>query len=78
MAPLNVKFPCGTQFTFGSLTFVTGEGDLKMLPLEAALERLMLVHGTDPCSPANSSTSGGVCSRSDPCAWLFIRIVEIV
>jgi hypothetical protein len=78
MAPLDVKFSHGTQFTFGSLTFVTGEGDLKMLPLEAALERLMLVHGPDPCSPANSSTSGGVCSGSNPCEWLFIRIVEIV
>jgi hypothetical protein len=29
----NLKFPLGTQFTFGSLTFVAGEDeDLKMLP----------------------------------------------
>jgi hypothetical protein len=74
-----VKFPHGTQFTFGSLTFVAGEdGDLKMLPLEAALERLVLVHGYDPCSPANSSTLGGAYSRSDPCVGLLIRTVEII
>jgi hypothetical protein len=29
----DVKFPLGTRFTFGSLTFAIGEdGDLKMLP----------------------------------------------
>jgi hypothetical protein len=29
----DMKFPLGTQFTFGSLTFAMGEdGDLKMLP----------------------------------------------
>jgi hypothetical protein len=29
----DVKFPLGTRFTFGSLTFAAGEdGDLKMLP----------------------------------------------
>jgi hypothetical protein len=35
MAPwtFDVKFPLGTRFTFGSLTFATGEDeDLKMLP----------------------------------------------
>jgi hypothetical protein len=35
MAPwsFDVKFPLGTQFSFGSLTLVAGEdGDLKMLP----------------------------------------------
>jgi hypothetical protein len=35
MAPwtFDVKFPCGTQLTFMSLTFAAGEdGDLKMLP----------------------------------------------
>jgi hypothetical protein len=42
MAPwtFNVKFPYGTQFTFGSLTFVAGEDrNLKMLPLGSAPER---------------------------------------
>jgi hypothetical protein len=54
MAPFDDKFPRDTQFTFGSMTFTAGEGgDMKMLPLEAALERLVLVHGPDPCSPAN-------------------------
>jgi hypothetical protein len=29
----DMKFPLGTQFSFGSLTFAVGEdGDLKMLP----------------------------------------------
>jgi hypothetical protein len=29
----DVKFPLGTKFTFGSLTFAAGEGgDLRMLP----------------------------------------------
>jgi hypothetical protein len=29
----DVKFPRGTEFTFGSLTFAAGEdGDLRMLP----------------------------------------------
>jgi hypothetical protein len=33
----NVKFPCGTQLIFGSLTFATGEDeDLKMLPPRAS------------------------------------------
>jgi hypothetical protein len=79
MAPLDVKFRCDTQFTFGLLTFVAGEdGGLKILPLEAALELLVLVQGPDPCSPANSSTLGGAYSGLDPCAGHFIRTVEIV
>jgi hypothetical protein len=49
-----------------------------MLPLKAALERLMLVHGPDPCSPMNSSTSNDTCSGLDPCAGLFLHTVEIV
>jgi hypothetical protein len=79
MTPFDVKFPHDTQFTFRSLTFVVWEeGDLKMLPLEAALERLVLAHGPDPYSPANSSTSGGAYSKLDPYARLFIRTVEII
>jgi hypothetical protein len=32
MAPLDVKFPLDTQFTFGSLTFIMGEdGDQRYL-----------------------------------------------
>jgi hypothetical protein len=81
MAPwtANVKFPHGTQFTFESLTFAVEEdGDLKMLPLEVALECLTLVHGHDPCSPVSSTTSGGAYLGSDPCAGLFIRTVKII
>jgi hypothetical protein len=79
MEPFNLKFPGGTQFTFGSLTISTGEdGNMKMLPLEATLECLVLVHGPDPCSPANSSALDGACSRSDPCVGLFLRTVKIV
>jgi hypothetical protein len=48
MAPkaLDVKFLCGTQLTFRSLTFATGEdGDLKMLrpgpaPVHLAQDRI--------------------------------------
>jgi hypothetical protein len=41
MAPwtFDVKFPRGTKFTFGSLTFAAGEdGDLRMLPPAEATE----------------------------------------
>jgi hypothetical protein len=54
----DMKFPLGTQLTFGSLTFAVGEdGDLKMLPPGPAPEHL---------TPALSSTSGDVCSGLDP------------
>jgi hypothetical protein len=72
MAPwsFDVKFPCGTQFTFGSLTFVAGEdGDLKMLPPGTAPEHP---------APAPSSTSGGTCSGSNPFAGLYIRTAKLV
>jgi hypothetical protein len=81
MAPwmTNIKFPRGTQFTFGTLTSTEGEdGDLKMLLLEAALERVTLVHGHHPYSSASSSTSGGACLGSDPWAGLFIRTIKII
>jgi hypothetical protein len=77
--PWPITFSHDTQFTFGSLTFITSEdGDLKMLLLEVALENLVLVHEPDLCSPANSSTSDSACLGSDPCVGLFIRTVEIV
>jgi hypothetical protein len=72
MAPwsFDVKFPCGTQFNFGSLTFVAGEdGDLKMLPPGTAPEHP---------APAPSSTSGGTCSGSNPFAGLYIRTAKLV
>jgi hypothetical protein len=66
----DMKFPFGTQFTFGSLTFAVRENeDLKMLPPRPALE-----HPT----PAPSSTSGSTCSGSDPFAGLYIHTTKLV
>jgi hypothetical protein len=66
----STKFPHGTQLIFGSLTFAAEEdGDLKMLSTGPAPEHLAL---------ASSSASGGSCSRSDPCAGVYIRTVKIV
>jgi hypothetical protein len=65
-----VKFSLGTQFTFGSLMFVTGEdGDLKMLPPGTAPEHL---------APAPSSTLGGTCSGLDSCAGLYIHTTKLI
>jgi hypothetical protein len=67
---LDAKFPCGTQLTFGSFNFATGEdGDLKMLPPGSAPEHPAL---------ASLSTSGGSCSGSDPCAGSYIRTAKII
>jgi hypothetical protein len=42
----DVKFPLGTQFTFGSLTFAAGEDEyLRMLPPGPALERIAPTDG---------------------------------
>jgi hypothetical protein len=66
----DVKFPCGTQHTFRSLTFAVREDrDLMMLPPGLAQEHLAL---------ASLSTLGGSCSRSDPCVGSYIRTVKIV
>jgi hypothetical protein len=72
MAPwsFDMKFPRGTQFTLGSLTFAAEEdGDLKMLPPGPASE-----HPT----PTPSSASGGACSGSDSFAGLYIHTVKLV
>jgi hypothetical protein len=72
MAPrtFDVKFPCGTQLTFGTLTFAAGEDeDLKMLPLGPGLEHLAL---------ASLSASGGSCSGSDPSVGSYIRTAKII
>jgi hypothetical protein len=72
MAPrtFGVKFPYGTQLTFGSLTFDTGEdGDLKMLPPGLAPEHPAL---------ASTTASGGSCLGVDPCAGTYIQTTEIV
>jgi hypothetical protein len=65
-----MKFPLGTRFTFGSLTFTVGEdGDIKMLPLGLAPE-----HPT----PTPSSASSGASLGLDPFAGLYIRTGKIV
>jgi hypothetical protein len=72
MAPwtFDIKFPCGTQLTFESLTFAAREdGDLKMLPPGPALEHLAL---------ASPSASGGSCSGSDLYAGSYISTAKIV
>jgi hypothetical protein len=72
MTPYNfdMKFPLGTQFTFGSLMFAAGEDrDLKMLPPGLAPE-----HPT----PATSSASGGACSGLDPFTGLYFRNTKLV
>jgi hypothetical protein len=66
----DVKFPRSIQFTFGSLTFITGEdGDLKILPPGTASEHP---------APAHSSTLGGTYSDLDPFAGLYIRTAKLV
>jgi hypothetical protein len=72
MAPrtFDVKFPCGTQLTFGSLSFAAREDrELKMLPPGTTPEHLAL---------ASSATSGGSYSGSDPNAGSYIRTTNIV
>jgi hypothetical protein len=68
MAPwtFDVKFPRGTEFTFGSLTFATGEdGDLRMLPPGKVTEH------TTP-----SSASSEIQPNSDLFDVLYIRTVK--
>jgi hypothetical protein len=70
MAPwtFDVKFPLGTNFTFGSLMFAAGEdGDLRMLPPGEATEH------TAP-SPASSETQ----ADSDFFDGPYIRKVKLV
>jgi hypothetical protein len=75
----NVKFPLGTQFTFGSLTIATGEdGELRMLPLVPAPERLAPADGHAPWSLTTSYISSGAFSGLDPFAGLYIHTGKIV
>jgi hypothetical protein len=70
MAPwtFDVKFPHGTQFTFGSLIFAAGENeDLEILP--QAPEHPTLTPSFAPC---------GSCSGLDPCAGLYICTAKLV
>jgi hypothetical protein len=64
----DVKFPLGTKFTFGSLTFAAGEdGDLRMLPLGEATEHT-----------APSSASSETQANSDFFDGSYIRTVKLV
>jgi hypothetical protein len=66
----DVKFPCGTQLTFGSLTFATGEDrHLKMLPSGPTPEHLALT---------SSSTSDRYCVGSGRCAGNYIYTAKII
>jgi hypothetical protein len=66
----DIKFPLGTQFTFGSLTFVAGEdGDIKMLPPGLAPEHPTL---------APSSTSADAYSGLDHFAGLYIHTAMLI
>jgi hypothetical protein len=62
----DVRFPHGTQLTFGLLMFATRE------------ERLASVHGQDMCHSVTSSTLGGACTGLDSCAGLFICTSKLV
>jgi hypothetical protein len=64
----DVKFPRGTEFTFGSLTFAVGEnGDLRMLSLGEATEHT-----------APSSASSGTQADSDFFDEPYIHTVKLV
>jgi hypothetical protein len=81
MAPwtFDIKFPLGSQFTFGSLTIATGEdGELRMLPPGPAPEHRAPADGQVSWSLTTSSTSGGGCSSLDPFAGLYICTAKIV
>jgi hypothetical protein len=70
MAPwtFDIKFPRGTEFTFGSLTFAAGEdGDLRMLPPGEAAKH------TAPSS-ALSGTQADLDFFDEP----YIRTVKLV
>jgi hypothetical protein len=69
LCTFDIKFPLGTQFIFGLLTFVTEKDEyLKMLPLRSMIEHPALA----------SSISDVVCSGLDPFAGLYIRTVKLV
>jgi hypothetical protein len=70
MAPwtFDIKFPRGTEFTFGSLTFAAGgDGDLRILPPGEATEHI-----------APSSASSGTQVESYLFDGPYIRTVKLV
>jgi hypothetical protein len=75
----DVKFSCGTQFTFGSLTFTVGENrNIRMLPQGPTPGRLASIYGQDLCFSVISSITGGAFSGLDPYAGQHIRTVKLV
>jgi hypothetical protein len=74
MAPwtFSVKFPCDTQFTFGSFMFVVRkDGNLELLTWGPAPECLTQIYGQPPYLPMSSSTSGGARTGLNPYAGLY-------
>jgi hypothetical protein len=64
----DIKFPRGTEFTFRSLTFATGEdGDLQMLPPGEVAEHI-----------APSSASSETQAESDLFDGSYIRTVKLI
>jgi hypothetical protein len=64
----DIKFPRGTEFTFGSLTLAAGEdGDLRMLPPGKAAEHI-----------APSFASSETQAESDLFDESYIRTVKLV
>jgi hypothetical protein len=64
----DIKFPRGTEFTFGSLTFATGEDrDLRMMPPGEAAEHI-----------APSSASSETQAESNLFDGSYIRMVKLV
>jgi hypothetical protein len=64
----DIKFPRGTEFTFGSLTFVAGEDeDLRMLPPGEAAEHI-----------TPSSASSETQEESDHFDGPYIRMVKLI
>jgi hypothetical protein len=79
MAPwtFNVKFSCGTQFTFGSLMFpVEKDGNLELVTQGPALKQLVPVYGHVPYLSVSSSILGGACSGLNPYAGPYHRATK--
>jgi hypothetical protein len=58
--------------------FARDDGNLKILPLGATLERLTSIYGQTLCFSAISSTTGDACSCLDPYVGLHIRTVKLI
>jgi hypothetical protein len=81
MAPwtFNVKFPYGTQITFGSLMFAIEEdGNLKLLNQGPTPKHLVLICGQAPYLLTISSTSGGASSGLNPYVGPYHRAAKTI